>query len=88
LKGGRQPPFVSEGMFLGYRHDDRSPIKPLSLFGYGLSYTTFQYSNLQVRRDAGDVKVTFTIENTGQGTRRLQPWSLGSADFKELQVFR
>ncbi|HEU5401964.1 MAG TPA: fibronectin type III-like domain-contianing protein, partial [Terriglobales bacterium] len=55
----------SEGIFLGYRHFDRSAVKPLFPFGYGLSYTEFQYSNLWISREAHDVKVSFTLKNIG-----------------------
>jgi beta-glucosidase len=59
----------SEGVFLGYRHFDRNGTKPLFPFGYGLSYTKFDYSNLNitpssVSRDA-PVTVTFNVKNTG-----------------------
>lgn len=60
----------SEGVFLGYRHFDKSSVKPLFPFGYGLSYTTFKYSNLRVTPAAfsgdGPVTVSFDVTNTGQ----------------------
>jgi len=58
----------SEGLFLGYRRFDKVKVKPLFPFGYGLSYTTFQYGNLRVAAaDAGDdlAVVRFDIKNTG-----------------------
>ncbi len=59
-----------EGVFLGYRHFDRSPTKPLFAFGYGMSYTSFQYRNpkLSARKLRGDTPVTvsFEIKNTGK----------------------
>lgn len=59
----------SEGVFFGYRHFDRSSTKPLFAFGYGLSYTTFAYSNLSVTPASGNldqsVIVSFDVRNTG-----------------------
>jgi beta-glucosidase len=60
----------SEGVYVGYRHFDTHNIAPLFPFGYGLSYTTFGYSNLNVRM-AGDsaanpqVEVEFDLKNLG-----------------------
>jgi beta-glucosidase len=60
----------SEGVFLGYRHYDRSKTKPLFPFGFGLSYTTFAYSNLSVTPNTGNVDqpvtVSFDVKNIGQ----------------------
>jgi beta-glucosidase len=59
----------SEGVFVGYRHFDRSTTKPMFAFGYGLSYTTFGYSNLSVTPSLGalnqPVTVSFDVSNTG-----------------------
>ena len=35
-------------------------------FGHGLSYTTFEYSNLKVKKDDGGCKVTFDLRNAGE----------------------
>jgi beta-glucosidase len=59
-----------EGVFLGYRHFDKSKTKPLFPFGHGLSYTTFGYANLAIAPSvlAGDGRVTvaFDVSNRGQ----------------------
>lgn len=59
----------SEGVLVGYRWFDTKNIEPLFPFGYGLSYTTFEYSNLKFVRgtDANGpiVTVQFEIKNTG-----------------------
>ena len=59
----------SEGVFLGYRHFDRSETKPLFAFGYGLSYTTFGYGKLELTPPTGNlsepVSVSFDVKNTG-----------------------
>ena len=40
----------TEGVFIDYRSFDRSGISPVYEFGFGLSYTTFSYSNLQITK--------------------------------------
>ena len=59
-----------EGLFIGYRHYDVKKIKPLFPFGHGLSYTRFQYSNLQLSakeiNEASDLKVSLDVSNIGQ----------------------
>jgi len=66
-RGGPSAPY-SEGLFVGYRHYDKTNKPPLFAFGHGLSYTTFSWSGLEVptRAKAGDtVRVRVTVENTG-----------------------
>jgi beta-glucosidase len=65
LKPGAHGVAYTEGVFLGYRHFDRSSVKPLFPFGFGLSYTTFQYSKLAISRTPRGVTVSFAIRNTG-----------------------
>lgn len=58
----------SEGIFVGYRWYEHENIQPLFPFGYGLSYTTFAYSNPAVANDDknGKVTLTFELKNTGK----------------------
>jgi beta-glucosidase len=57
----------SEGVDVGYRWYDSQNKTPLYPFGYGLSYTTFSYSNLTVGQPdgSGNVAVGFDVTNTG-----------------------
>lgn len=57
-------------MFVGYRYYDKKQIKPLFPFGYGLSYTTFDYSNLSVSNrnttDTEGLTVKLKVKNSGK----------------------
>ncbi len=66
-KSGDKKVAYTEGVFVGYRGYDKSGVKPLFPFGYGLSYTTFAYKNLTVSpaTSAGPVEVHFEVTNTG-----------------------
>ena len=56
----------SEGVNVGYRWFDKEGIAPLYPFGFGLSYTSFDYSGLAVNKTSdGGLDVTVTIKNTG-----------------------
>jgi beta-glucosidase len=57
-----------EGLFVGYRGYEHNGTKPLFPFGYGLSYTTFKYSNLEIKpgRASGNYQVALDVTNTGQ----------------------
>jgi beta-glucosidase len=58
-----------EGLLVGYRYFDTKEIEPLFPFGHGLSYTSFEYSNLKLAQgtEAGGplATVKFTLANTG-----------------------
>jgi beta-glucosidase len=56
----------SEGVLVGYRWFDAQKIKPLFPFGFGLSYTTFEYSGLKVENaEDGGLDVRFRLRNAG-----------------------
>ena len=56
----------SEGVNVGYRWFDQEGIAPLFAFGHGLSYTTFEYSDLKVEKASdGGLDVKVKIKNTG-----------------------
>ncbi len=58
----------TEGVFVGYRHYDRTQTQPLFAFGFGLSYTEFAFSNLRVTPAAAkspEATVSFDVQNTG-----------------------
>lgn len=61
-----------EGIFVGYRYYDKKKMDVLFPFGYGLSYTTFAYSNLcldkKEMKDTDTVTVSVDVTNTGDRT--------------------
>jgi len=78
---------ATEGVRVGYKWFESQQEQPLFPFGFGLSYTTFEFSNLT----ASQHEVTFRVHNTGQraGTEVAQvyavlPASTGESTFKRL----
>lgn len=61
--------YYREGIFMGYRGYDATHTQPLFPFGFGLSYTDFEYSDLhilRVNKKEKQVEVSFKIKNTGK----------------------
>ena len=57
----------NEGVFVGYRGYERSGTEPLFPFGFGLSYSSFEYGNLGIDPIGnGKFSVTFDVTNTGK----------------------
>lgn len=60
----------TEGIFVGYRYYDKKNMPVMFPFGFGLSYTTFEYSNLTVDKkelsDQETVTVSVDVTNTGK----------------------
>jgi beta-glucosidase len=58
-----------EGLYTGYRHVDRAGTQPLFPFGFGLSYTSFELSDLVAEpaslRPGETLRISLTVKNTG-----------------------
>jgi beta-glucosidase len=61
--------YYKEGIYVGYRYYDTKNITPVYPFGYGLSYTTFEYSGLKITPErisrGGKATVSVDVKNTG-----------------------
>lgn len=57
----------NEGIFVGYRYYDTFKIPVAYPFGYGMSYSQFDFSNLKVQNDESSktLQVSFTVTNSG-----------------------
>jgi beta-glucosidase len=70
-----------EGIFVGYRGYEKQGVTPQFPFGFGLSYTTFEYSDLKITQRSSQPKsaadplfdVTFSVANTGQRAGAVVP---------------
>ena len=88
----------AEGIFVGYRYYDTKKVEPLFPFGYGLSYTSFKYSDLKIDGKIDDglkINVSLNLENTGSraGSEVVQLYVRDIASsverpLKELKAFR
>ncbi|MGD1046441.1 MAG: glycoside hydrolase family 3 C-terminal domain-containing protein [Bacteroidota bacterium] len=88
-----------EGVFVGYRWYESKKIEPLYPFGYGLSFTVFDYSNLTVSKETinenDTLKVGLTVKNSGskKGMEIIQVYvedveSSVPRPVKELKAFK
>ena len=84
-----------ENIYVGYRYFDKLPERIRYPFGYGLSYTTFEYRDLAITHENGTVTVSVTVTNTGamDGSEVIQVYvgkNANTAVFKaekELKAF-
>jgi beta-glucosidase len=56
-----------EGIYVGYRYYNTFNVKPAYEFGYGLSYTNFNYSNIKLSAPAMNKAITVTVDVTNSG---------------------
>jgi len=80
-----------EGVYVGYRWFDKAGLEVSYPFGYGLSYTTFSYSDVSASVEKGTVSVRVKVENTGgrPGKEAVQVYAAvpGSDVVKELKAY-
>ena len=84
-----------EGIYVGYRYYDLCPEKIQYPFGFGLSYTTFAYHDLQISCDGNTVQADLVLTNTGRysGAETVQLYAGKNAGSevhraeKELRAF-
>ena len=84
-----------EGFEVGYRYYDKHTDEICYPFGHGLSYTKFEYSDLEVSRDEDKITVQLHVENVGHvgGAEIVQIYvgkeiSCVSRPIKELKAFK
>jgi beta-glucosidase len=63
----------TEGATVGYKWYESKKLTPLFPFGFGLSYTSFGYKDLQARVDGNDLVVKFRVTNTGSRRGKAVP---------------
>lgn len=91
-------PEYREGIFVGYRYYEATKTRVLFPFGHGLSYTSFEYSDLKLSaaeiRDTDTLRVSVTVKNTGllTGSEVVQLYvrdveSTARRPYKELKGF-
>ncbi|MBM7654346.1 glycoside hydrolase family 3 C-terminal domain-containing protein [Neobacillus cucumis] len=76
-----------EDIYVGYRYYSTFKVKPAYEFGYGLSYTTFDYSDFKLNKDtlSNNIKVSFKVTNTGTNVGKEAPQLYVSAPDGKLE---
>ena len=82
-----------EGVFVGYRYYDKKKMDVLFPFGFGLSYTTFEYSGLKLSaekiRDTEPLTASLTVKNTGsRAGKAVVQLYVGDAESTPLRPLR
>ena len=91
--------YYKEDILVGYRWHDTKKIEPLFAFGEGLSYTTFEFSDVKINKskfsETDEIKISTTVLNTGNfdGAEVVQvyigkPKSKVDRALKELKGFQ
>lgn len=74
-----------ESVYVGYRYFDKNGLRVKYPFGYGLSYTSFEYSDLRIN----DKGVTFVVKNTGdKDGAEISQMYIGATDSKVFRAKR
>ncbi len=83
-----------EGIYVGYRHFDKQGLEVSYPFGYGLSYTSFEYADLEVSLSNDTLDVRLSVQNAGeQSGKEVVQVYVGKPDtridrpVKELKAF-
>lgn len=88
--------YYKEDIYVGYRYNDTFNVNPLFSFGYGLSYTTFDFKDLNiVKEEDNSIHVSLKVVNTGkyEGAEVVQLYVRDLASsvkrpLKELKAFQ
>ncbi len=94
--GNGSSEYYGDGIYVGYRYYDEWDMEVRFPFGFGLSYASFEYSDLQVeKKGETDFEVTFTVTNTsnvdGKEVSQVyinDPVSVVGKPKKELKAFK
>ncbi|WP_369598325.1 beta-glucosidase family protein [Mesonia mobilis] len=88
--------FYKEGIYVGYRYFNTFGIKSSYEFGFGKSYTTFEYSDLKLSESTfeDEIEVSVKVKNTGEVTGKevvqvyvSAPTNLADKPSEELRAF-
>lgn len=86
MRGKPAEDTYTDGIYVGYRYYETFGVNPSYEFGYGMSYTTFEYSNLKLSstKFSGKLTLTVDVKNTGKTTGKEVVQLYLSAPAKKL----